>query len=69
MKRLKQNTRKYQSGAEVKGLYYISRDEPFPDLYENADFSIDTIKDSIRDGELKTKQVLDEYYHNQGNAL
>ena len=58
-----------ERGAEVKGLYYISRDEPFPDLYENADFSIDTIKDSIRDGELKTKQVLDGYYHNQGNAL
>ena len=46
-----------ERGAEVKGLYYISRDEPFPDLYENADFSIDTIKDSIRDGEVKTKQV------------
>ena len=46
-----------ERGAEVKGLYYISRDEPFPNIYENADFSIDTIKDSIRDGELKTKQV------------
>jgi NTE family protein len=31
-----------ERGAQVKGLYYISRDEPFPDLYENADFSIDT---------------------------
>ena len=58
-----------ERGAEVKGLYYISRDEPFPDLYENADFSMHAIKDSIRDGELKTKQVLDGYYHNQGNAL
>ena len=58
-----------ERGAEIKGLYYISRDEPFPDLYENADFSIETIKESIRKGELKTKQVLDEYYHNQRNAL
>ena len=33
-----------ERGAQVKGLYYISRDEPFPDIYENADFSIDTIK-------------------------
>jgi NTE family protein len=49
-----------EHGAQVKGLYYISRDEPFPDLYENADFSIDTIKASIRDGELKTKQILKE---------
>jgi NTE family protein len=47
-----------QHGAQIKGLYYISRDESFPDLYENADFSIDTIKASIRDGELKTKQIL-----------
>ncbi|MGB8035838.1 MAG: patatin-like phospholipase family protein, partial [Nitrososphaeraceae archaeon] len=43
---------------QIKGLYYISRDEPFPDLYENADFSIDTIKAAIRAGELKTKQIL-----------
>jgi NTE family protein len=47
-----------QHGAEIKHVHYISRDEPFPDLYENADFSIDTIKASIRDGELKTKQIL-----------
>jgi NTE family protein len=57
-----------ERGAQVKGLYYISRDEPFPDLYENADFSIDTIKASIRDGELKAKQTLDGYYRNQRNV-
>jgi NTE family protein len=51
-----------ERGAQVKGLYYISRDEPFPDLYENADFSIDTVKAPIRDGELKTKQILNGYY-------
>jgi hypothetical protein len=32
--------------------------EPFPSLYENADFSIDTIKASIKDGEIKTNQIL-----------
>src|SRR5678816_3514493 len=57
-----------ERGAQVKALYYISRDEPFPDLYENADFSIDTIKASIRDGELKAKQTLDGYYRNQRNV-
>jgi NTE family protein len=45
-------------GAEIKGVYYISRSEPFPSLYENADFSVDTVKASIKDGELKTNQKL-----------
>jgi NTE family protein len=47
-----------EHGAEIKGVYYISRDEPFPSLYENADFSLYTIKASINDGELKTKDIL-----------
>jgi NTE family protein len=47
-----------EHGAEIKNVYYISRDEPFPNLYENADFSIDTIKASIKEGESKTKQIL-----------
>jgi NTE family protein len=47
-----------EHGAEIKGIYYITRSEPFPSLYENADFSVATIKDSIRDGELKTNQKL-----------
>ena len=37
-----------QHGAEIKTVYHISRDEPSPSLYENADFSRNTIKDSIR---------------------
>jgi NTE family protein len=45
-------------GAEIKGIHYITRSEPFPSLYENADFSVDTVKASIRDGELKTNQTL-----------
>jgi NTE family protein len=47
-----------QHGAEIKRVHYITRSEPFPSLYENADFSLDTIKASIKDGELKTNQIL-----------
>ena len=47
-----------QHGAEIKRVHYITRSEPFPSLYENADFSVDTIKASIKDGELKTNQIL-----------
>jgi NTE family protein len=41
-----------EHGAEIKGVYYITRSELFPSLYENADFSVDTVKASIREGEL-----------------
>ena len=58
-----------ENGAQIKGLYHISRDEPFPDLYENADFSIDTIKASISEGELKTMQVLKDYHQNGDNYI
>jgi len=58
-----------EHGAQIKGLYYISRDEPFPDLYENADFSIDAIKASIRDGELKTKEILKDYDNHQRHVI
>jgi NTE family protein len=47
-----------EHGAEIKRVHHISRSEPFPSLYENADFSLDTIKASIKDGELKTNQIL-----------
>jgi NTE family protein len=47
-----------EHGAEIKDVYYITRSEPIPSLYENADFSVDTVKASIRDGELKTNQKL-----------
>lgn len=44
--------------AEIKNIFYITREERFPSLYENADFSVDTIKASIKDGELKTMHIL-----------
>ncbi|MGA7898306.1 MAG: patatin-like phospholipase family protein [Nitrososphaeraceae archaeon] len=47
-----------EHGAEIKDVYYITRSERSPSLYENADFSLDTIKASIKDGELKIGQVL-----------
>ena len=47
-----------EHGAEIKGVYYITRSEPFPSLYENADFSLDTVKASIKDGELKINRIL-----------
>lgn len=47
-----------EHGAEIKGVYYITRAEALPSLHENADFSLDMIKASIKDGELKTNQIL-----------
>jgi NTE family protein len=49
-----------QHGSEIKGVHYITRAEPFPALYENADFSLGAIKNSIKDGEIKTNQILKE---------
>jgi NTE family protein len=47
-----------EHGAEIKDVYYITRAEAFPSLHENADFSLEMIKASIKDGELKTNQIL-----------
>ncbi|MGE0691872.1 MAG: hypothetical protein AB7O87_14915 [Candidatus Nitrosocosmicus sp.] len=47
-----------EHGAEIKHVYYLTRDEPNPSIYENAEFSLDTVKASIRDGELKMNQKL-----------
>jgi NTE family protein len=50
---------KQEHGAEIKSIAHIIRDEPFPYLYENVDFSLETVRNSIREGELKTYQALD----------
>jgi NTE family protein len=60
---LKKIRRKYkiykqERGAEIKDIFYITRDEPFPHMYENADFSPKTIKDSIKEGESKANEML-----------
>ncbi len=49
-----------EHGAEIRHVYYITRDEPLPSLYENADFSVDAVKASIRDGEVKMNQKLND---------
>jgi len=62
LERIRRKYKKYkkETGAEIKGVHYISRDEPVHSFYENADFSPKAIKDSIKQGELKTTQILDE---------
>lgn len=62
LERIRRKYKKYKkdTGAEIKGVHYISRDEPVHSFYENADFSPKAIKDSIKQGELKTSQILDE---------
>jgi NTE family protein len=49
---------KMEHGAEIKSIRYITREEKHPHVYENADFSIRTIKKSISEGEARTKEIL-----------
>jgi NTE family protein len=60
LKRIRQKYKKYKQerGAEIKDIFYITRDEPFPHMYENADFSPETIKNSIKEGDAKTNEIL-----------
>ena len=55
--------KKYQKmmrehGAEIKKIVYIIKEERFPYLYENTDFTHTGIKNLIKEGESKTKQAL-----------
>ena len=55
--------KKYQKmmkehGAEIKKIFYITREERFPYLYEKTDFTPAGIKNLINEGESKTKEVL-----------
>ena len=56
---------KQDTGAEIKDVHYISREEPVHSIYENADFSPKVIKDSIKEGELTTNHILDEIAKNK----
>jgi NTE family protein len=47
-------------GAEIRDIIHVTRDEPFPRYYENADFSVETIRNSIKDGESKANQILEK---------
>lgn len=54
----KYNKFKMERGAEIKSIRYITREEKHPHIYENADFSATAIKNSIREGETRAKEVL-----------
>ena len=45
-------------GAEIKTIAHITREEPFPYLYENTDFTPETIRELIAEGESKTLHIL-----------
>jgi NTE family protein len=66
-KQLKRIRSKYEKikkeHTEIKDIFYISRDETNPSIFENADFSSETIKNSIEECERKTNRVL-----NDGNS-
>jgi NTE family protein len=49
---------KRERGAEIKEIIHITRDEPFPHYYEDTDFSLETIRSSIKQGESKTNEIL-----------
>ncbi len=59
-KKINRKYKKYRKdhGAEIKEIYYISRDEEFPHIFENADFSPQTILSSIKEGEDKATKVI-----------
>jgi NTE family protein len=67
LEKIRRKYKKYKqdTGAEIKDVHYISRDEHVHSIFENADFSPKVIKDSIREGELKTNQILDEIEKNK----
>jgi NTE family protein len=60
LKRIRRKYKKYKQkhGAEIKDIVYVTRDEPLPHMYENADFSPETIKSSIKEGEMKAIREL-----------
>jgi NTE family protein len=60
LNKIRRKYKKYHQdhGAEIKDIYYISRDEKYPHIFENADFSPDTIRESIMAGEKRADQVI-----------
>ena len=41
---------KRERGAEIMDIIHVTKYEPFPHFYENTDFSVETIRNSIKDG-------------------
>ncbi len=61
-KRIRQKYKIYKQehGAEIKEIFYVKRDEPFPHMSENADFSPEIIKNSIKEGYEKTNEIINK---------
>ncbi|MGD9535496.1 MAG: patatin-like phospholipase family protein [Candidatus Nitrosocosmicus sp.] len=49
---------KQEHGAEIKEIFYINRQELYPHMSEDADYSPETIKNAIKEGEEKTNEIL-----------
>jgi NTE family protein len=56
--RQKYNTYKQEHGAEIKEIFHIKREELYPHMSENTDFSLETIKNSIKEGEEKANDII-----------
>jgi NTE family protein len=56
--RVKYKRYKLEHGAEIKKIFYIPHKEPFPHTYENADFSPETIKNEIKEDEMKARHAI-----------
>lgn len=63
--KIRRKYKKYHEdhGAEIKEIYYFSRHEMYPHIFENADFSPDTIRELIKDGEEKANKVIQDHMH------
>jgi NTE family protein len=62
LKRIRRKYKRYKKerGAEIKNVFHIAREERYPYIYENADFSPETIKNSIEEGQMKTIQAIED---------
>ena len=71
LKRMRQKYKVYKQehGAEIKEIYYVKREEPNPHITENADFSPETIKNAIKEGEEKTNEIIKNKKFDKGNKL
>jgi NTE family protein len=60
LKKIQSKYKKYKQehGAEIKDIFYVTRDETNPHIFENADFYPESIKNSIEEGEAKTNQAI-----------
>lgn len=60
LKRIRQKYKTYKQeyGTEIKEIFYIKREEAYPYMSNNADFSLETIKNAIKQGEETANQII-----------